>query len=275
MPGAFAGLPLDRPQIMGIVNATPDSFSDGGQFFGSSAAAIEHGLELAEQGASILDVGGESTRPGAEPVSLKEELARVLPVVEALARAGHCVSIDTRHAEVMRQAVAAGAGIINDVTALQGPGSLEAAAELQRPVILMHMQGEPQTMQQAPRYTDVVAEVAAFLKARAQACLSVGLAADQICLDVGIGFGKTLAHNLSLLKHTSQLLTLGYPLLVGASRKSFISKIDRDLPADQREAGTLAAHLAAMQAGAQIFRVHDVAAARQGFAVWQAVQYAD
>lgn len=271
----FAGLALDRPLIMGIVNVTPDSFSDGGQFGGSSAAAIEHGLELAEQGASILDVGGESTRPGAEPVSLREELARVLPVVEALAKAGHCVSIDTRHAEVMRQAVAAGAAIINDVTALQGAGSLEAAGDLQRPVILMHMQGEPQTMQKAPRYDDVVGEVAAFLKTRAEACLGVGLNADQICLDPGIGFGKTLAHNLSLLKHTSELLALGYPLLIGASRKSFICKLDRDVAADQREAGTIAAHLAALQAGAQIFRVHDVAAARQGFAVWQAVQSAD
>ncbi len=275
MPQHFAGLPLDRPHIMGIVNVTPDSFSDGGQFAGSAAAAIDHGLAMAEQGASILDVGGESTRPGADPVTLAEELKRVLPVVEALANAGHCVSIDTRHAEVMRQAVSAGARIINDVTALQGPNSLRVAGELQCPVILMHMQGTPQTMQHAPSYDDVVGDVRAFLAQRAQACLEAGLGADQICLDPGIGFGKTLAHNLSLLKHTSTLLGLGYPLLVGASRKSFITKLDRQVGADQREAGTLAAHLAGLQAGAQIFRVHDVGAARQGFAVWQAIQSAD
>lgn len=274
-PTTFAGLPLDRPQIMGIVNVTPDSFSDGGQFAGSSQAAIEHGLALAEQGASILDVGGESTRPGAEPVSLQEELARVLPVVEALAKAGHCVSIDTRHGEVMRQACAAGAAIINDVAALREPGALEAAGALGRPVILMHMQGEPRSMQKAPTYQDVVGEVAAFLHERAAACQSVGLAPKLICLDPGIGFGKTVAHNLSLLKHTRALVALGHPVLIGASRKSFISKLDRACDADQREAGTLAAHLAALQAGAQIFRVHDVASARQAFAVWQAVESAD
>ncbi len=271
----FAGLPLDRPQIMGIVNVTPDSFSDGGQFAGSAGAAIEHGLALAEQGASILDVGGESTRPGADPVSLSEELARVQPVIEALAGAGYCVSIDTRHAEVMRQACAAGAAIINDVAALREPGALEAAGALGRPVILMHMQGEPRSMQQAPSYRDVVGEVAAFLQERVAACRAVGLAAEQICLDPGIGFGKNLSHNLSLLKHARDLVALRHPLMIGASRKSFIAKIDRPSSADQREAGTLAAHLAALQAGAQIFRVHDVASARQAFAVWQAIQSAD
>ena len=213
---SWAGFDLDqnRPLLMGIVNVTPDSFSDGGQFQGSNQAAIAHGLELRAQGASILDVGGESTRPGAKSVSLDEECARVLPVIKALAEEGCCVSVDTRHATVMREAVAAGASIINDVCALQEPESLFAAAQLDVPVVLMHMQGQPQSMQANPQYDHVVTEIRDFLIERAQTSIAAGIKAENLCLDPGIGFGKSLAHNLELLRSSDVFVQTGYLALV-------------------------------------------------------------
>lgn len=270
----FAGLTLDRPRIMGVVNVTPDSFSDGGDFF-DSRNAIDHGLALLADGADILDVGGESTRPNADPVSLDEELCRVLPVVEGLAKEGALVSIDTRHPQVMRAAIDAGARIVNDVTALAGEGADSVCAEAGVDVILMHMQGEPRTMQQNPHYDDVVAEIAEFLAARIDALGAAGIPRTRIAVDPGIGFGKNLDHNLTLLAKLDMFHDLGVPLLLGASRKSFISRIDRDLPAKDRLGGSLAAVLAGIERGVQLFRVHDVAATRQAIAVWRAIDGAD
>lgn len=267
----FAGLSLERPAIMGIVNVTPDSFSDGGDRY-DPAAAIAAGRAMREAGAAILDVGGESTRPGAEPVGVEEECARVLPVIEALAGEGALVSIDSRHAAVMRAAVEAGAAIVNDVTALTGdPESLGTVAALQAPAILMHMQGEPRTMQADPRYGDVVAEVRDFLAERAAACEAAGIARANICIDPGIGFGKTVAHNLALLKHLDALVALGYPVLIGASRKAFIGKLSRGEAPKQRLGGSLAVALAAAERGAAILRVHDVAETAQALALWRAI----
>ena len=263
-------LRLDRPRIAGIINITPDSFSGDG--LASTEAAIAHGLKLADDGADLLDVGGESTRPGAEPVSAQDEIARVVPVIEALARRITLpISIDTSKSEVMRAAVAAGAGMINDVYALRLDGALDAAAALKVPVCLMHMQGEPRTMQDAPHYDDVVSDVRRFLAERIFACEMSGIDKKRIVADPGFGFGKTLEHNLALLRALDEFSALGVPLLVGLSRKGMIGTLTgRDRHAD-RVAGSAAAALIAVQKGAAIVRVHDVAATRDALAVWEGV----
>jgi dihydropteroate synthase len=262
--------PLDRPLIMGIVNVTPDSFSDGGRLR-NAQQAISHALLLAEQGADILDVGGESTRPGAAPVSVDEELRRVLPVIEALAARGLAVSADTRKPFVMQEAIQAGAVMINDVMALRDPGSVEAVAKSEAAACLMHMQGEPQTMQEAPHYDDVVAEVRDFLLQRVAACEAAGIDRSRLLVDPGFGFGKTLAHNLALLKNLNKLTDLGVPLLAGMSRKSMLGALT-GMPVDLREYAGIAAHLAAVARGAAIVRVHDVSAIKDALTVWQAVE---
>lgn len=256
---------------MGVLNVTPDSFSDGGCFC-DTEAAIAHGLRLVEEGADLIDVGGESTRPGASPVPVEEELRRVIPVIEGLAaRVAVPISVDTSKPEVMRQAVAAGAGMINDVFALRREGALATAAELGVPVVLMHMQGEPATMQDQPEYEDVVSEVRRFLADRVFACEMAGIARSRLLLDPGFGFGKKLEHNLELLARLGEFSELGLPLLVGLSRKSMIGRLTgRERPAD-RLAGSLAAALLAVEQGAAILRVHDVAATREALAVREAV----
>lgn len=263
-------LRLDRARIAGIVNVTPDSFSGDGRAL--AEAAIAHGLKLAEEGADLLDVGGESTRPGAEPVSVEEEIARGVPVIEALVkRTTLPISVDTSKPEVMRAAIAAGAGMINDVYALRCDGALDAAAELKVPVCLMHMLGEPHTMQDDPRYDDVVSDVRRFLAERIFACEMAGIDKKRIVADPGFGFGKTLEHNLALLANLDQLAALGVPLFVGVSRKAMIGALTgRDNPAD-RAAGSAAAALIAVQRGAMIVRVHDVAATRDAISVWEGV----
>ncbi|HUY88859.1 MAG TPA: dihydropteroate synthase [Pirellulales bacterium] len=260
-----------RPAIMGVVNVTPDSFSDGGRFY-STQAAIEHALRLAAQGADILDVGGESTRPYAEPVSADEELRRVIPVVEALSKQTEAiVSIDTSKAVVARAAVAAGAEIINDVTALAGDPEMPAAAlETAAGVCAMHMQGTPQTMQDAPAYADVVAEVLAYLAARQRALVAAGIATQRIALDPGIGFGKTHQHNLTLLANCYRFHELGAPLVLGPSRKGFIAKVLCDKQAD-RTAGVIGVALALASQGVQVLRVHDVEPVRQALLLFEAV----
>lgn len=262
--------------LMGIVNVTPDSFSDGGLYLDPAKATL-HGRELAAAGADWLDVGGESTRPGSEGVSLDEELERVMPVVEALAGPegpGVPVSIDTSKAEVARRAVAAGARMINDVTALRGDPEMPAVcAESGAEVCLMHMLGEPRTMQEDPRYDDVVADVRDFLAERMQKAVAAGVAEDRIVLDPGIGFGKTLEHNLALLRGLPQLAELGRPLLVGPSRKRFIGELSgAGAEADDRLPGTIAACIASARRGAAILRVHDVAPVRQALAVAGAIE---
>lgn len=250
-------LDLSAPRVMGILNITPDSFSDGGSFF-SLPAAIDHAAKMIDEGAAILDVGGVSTRPGSLEPSLEQELERVLPVVEALARRFSVpLSVDTYRPEVMRQTVAAGAGLINDVQALTAPGAVETVAELGVPVCLMHMQGTPRSMQQNPQYDDVVTDVRDYLQARAQACEAAGIQRQAILLDPGFGFGKNLDHNRRLLRELRSLEVLGYPLLVGMSRKSMIGAM-LDLPADQRLYGSLAAAVIAVREGARIVRAHDV-----------------
>ena len=252
-------LDLAEPVVMGVLNVTPNSFSDGGRYLAVDDA-VAQGLAMQSAGASILDVGGESTRPGAEPVPLDEELARVIPVIERLRReCDALISIDTMKPEVMRAAIAAGAGLVNDVMALQAPGALEAVAATDAAVCLMHMQGEPRTMQQAPHYDDVVAEVGAFLAARAQACLDAGIGAERICLDPGFGFGKTLEHNLDLLAGLPRLTQGRFPVLVGLSRKSMLAAL-LGRAVDDRLPGSLALATAAVLAGARIVRAHDVAA---------------
>jgi dihydropteroate synthase len=252
-------LALDRPRIMGVLNITPDSFSDGGANYDPAAARAQAEAMLAE-GVDILDVGGESTRPGAEEVPVEEELSRVLPVIEAVAPLGVPVSIDTRKAAVMREAVAAGAGLVNDVSALEhDPQALTAVAELGVPVILMHMRGTPQTMQQLTDYDDVVAEVRDYLLGRAAACQAAGIPGERIVLDPGIGFAKGLEDNLRLLHHTAAFAELGYPLLMGTSRKSLVGQV-LDRPVDQRTYGTAATVAWAVAGGAHILRVHDVGA---------------
>ena len=263
-------LSLAKPLIMGIVNITPDSFSDGGRW-ADAQAAIRHALKLREDGADILDVGGESTRPGAASVSADEETRRVLPVIEALAGKGCVVSVDTTKPEVMRAALEAGAAIVNDVMALRAPGALETVASSGAAVCLMHMQGDPRTMQQAPEYVDVVGEVRAFLRSRVMACEAAGISRDRLVIDPGFGFGKTLQHNLALLKHLDRLVELGLPVLAGLSRKSMLGTLTgRDV--DQREFAGVAAHLAALARGARLVRVHNVAAMRDALAVWNAVE---
>ena len=264
-------LKLDIPRVMGIVNATPDSFADGGEH-ATVEAAIAHGLQLAEEGADILDIGGESTRPGAEDVSLEEELRRVVPVIEALAqRVSIPVSIDTSKPEVMRAAVAAGAGMVNDVFGLRREGALEAAAELGVPVVLMHMQGEPRTMQANPEYDDVVGEVHRFLAERIFAAEMAGIPKKNIVVDPGFGFGKNAQHNLQLLAQLRRFTELGVPVLAGLSRKKTIGDITGRADPRDRIFGSVAAHLVAAQNGAAILRVHDVAATVDALKVWNAV----
>lgn len=264
---------LDRPLIMGVVNVTPDSFSDGGRLQ-NARQAIDHALMLAEQGADILDVGGESTRPGAAPVSEDEELLRVLPVIEVLAAHGFAVSADTRKPRVMREAIQAGAAMINDVMALREPGALEAVAKSEAAVCLMHMQGEPRNMQAAPHYENVVEEVREFLARRIAACEAAGIGHSRLVVDPGFGFGKTLAHNLVLLKNLDRLTELGVPVLAGMSRKSMLGALTGK-PVGQREYAGIAAHLAAVARGAAIVRVHDVAAMKDALKVWEAVEGAE
>lgn len=262
-----------RPRVMGIVNVTPDSFSDGGRYLGA-ADGIEHARRLIAQGADILDIGGESTRPGATPVSAFEEIRRVVPLIEAIRAASDIpISIDTMKPEVARAAVQAGATIWNDVAALRfAPQAPELAAELGCEVVLMHMLGQPGTMQDAPRYDDVVAEVEAFLLARAFTAMAAGVAKAKIWLDPGIGFGKTPAHNLALLKALPRFVALGYPVLLGASRKRFIAALDPSAgEATDRLGGSLAAHLAAAAAGVAAVRVHDVRETVQALDVQAAI----
>ena len=258
---------------MGIVNVTPDSFSDGGRFL-DAGAAIVYARRLIAEGADILDIGGESTRPGAAPAEAAEEVSRVVPVIEALRRESEVpISADTMKPAVARAAAAAGASMWNDVTALcWSPDSLAAAAELGCEVVLMHMQGEPRTMQKRPRYDDVVAEVAAFLAARAEAAIAAGVAREKVWVDPGFGFGKTVAHNLELIRGLPKIAALGFPVVVGASRKSSIPKIAGDRSsADQRLGGSIALALAAAKAGAAMLRVHDVAETKQALAVAAAI----
>ena len=264
-------LRLDRTRVMGIVNVTPDSFSDGGAHFDADAA-VAHGLRLAEEGADLLDIGGESTRPGAAEVSLEEELRRVVPVVERLARETALpISVDTSKPEVMQAAVQAGAGLVNDVSALRREGALDMAASLGVPVVLMHMQGEPRSMQDAPDYEDVVGEVHRFLAERIFAAEMAGISRKKIVADPGFGFGKTTQHNLQLLARLERFLELGVPVLAGLSRKRSIGELTgRDQP-QERVFGSVAAHLVAAQRGARIVRVHDVAATVDALRVWEAV----
>lgn len=259
-------LDLSEPLIMGIVNVTPDSFSDGGRYAGTQEA-IAHGLELLEQGADILDIGGESTRPGAAEVTEQEELERVIPVVEALAKTGAVISVDTSKAGVIREAVNAGAHIINDVRALQEPGALEAAAQTNAGICLMHMQGTPATMQKNIAYSDLLQEVERFLLDRAQCAQSAGIARERICLDYGFGFGKTVDQNFELLANTDYFARLPYPILVGLSRKSSLGAVVRRDVSDRLIASVTGALIAA-QRGAGIVRVHDVAATRDAFKIW-------
>jgi dihydropteroate synthase len=252
---------------MGVVNITPDSFSDGGRFF-KPDLAIAHARKLAQEGADIVDIGGESSRPGAAPVSEEEELRRVIPVLEKISDL--CVSVDTRRPAVMKAALAAGASMINDIQALQAPGAFEALRDRNCAVCLMHMKGEPATMQQDPHYDDVVREVKAFLKERVAAALAAGIGRERLVVDPGFGFAKTAAHNLVLLKNL-KALEPGVPLLAGLSRKSTLGRIT-GRPADERLAGSLAMALLALQGGARILRVHDVKETRDVVAVWEAVR---
>jgi dihydropteroate synthase len=264
-----AGLALDRPLLMGIVNVTPDSFSDGGRFLAADAA-IDHALQLEAEGADILDIGGESTRPGSVAVDLDEECRRVLPVIQALAKRSRArLSIDTRKAEVMRRAALEGVQLINDVAALtHDPKAIETAAATGLPVVLMHARGEPRTMQESPIYADVVLDIYDWLEVRVEACERAGIPRDRLIVDPGIGFGKTLAHNLSLLGSLGVFHGLGCAVLLGASRKSFIGRLT-GAAADDRLSGSIAAALIGASQGVQILRVHDVAATRQALAVWQ------
>jgi len=267
-------LDLSRPVAMGILNVTPDSFSDGG-LDADAAAAAERGRTMVREGAAILDVGGESTRPGAAPVNADDEIARVVPVIEALRRTVNVpISIDTTKPGVMAAAVAAGASMINDVNALRAPGALEVAARLGVPVCLMHMQGEPGTMQVAPAYEDVVADVSQFLAERVSACENAGIPRSHLVIDPGFGFGKTVAHNLSLMKHLRRFCEAGLPVLVGVSRKSMIGSL-LERPVDERLAGSLSLACLAAAAGAKILRVHDVQPTVDALALMAAVDAAD
>jgi dihydropteroate synthase len=261
-------LDLSRPLIMGVINVTPDSFSDGG-LYSDARRALDHARRLIDEGADILDLGGESTRPGAAAVALEEERRRVLPVLDALAGGAVPVSVDTRKPELMDEAVAAGAAMINDVTALSAPGALEAVASASAAVCLMHMQGEPGTMQAGPSYGNVVGEVRDYLAARVAAAESAGIARDRIVVDPGFGFGKTAEHNLALLRSLRQFRLPGVALMAGLSRKATLGKLTGREPPDRVHA-SVAAALLAVQNGAQIVRVHDVAATRDALAVWNA-----
>lgn len=263
-----------RPQIMGVLNVTPDSFSDGGRF-SRVDAALEQALKLVDEGASIIDIGGESTRPGAAKVGVQQELDRVMPVVERLQKESDVfISLDTSTPVVMREGLACGVQMINDVRAFQREGALDAIKGSSAYFCVMHMQGEPDTMQAAPQYESVVDEVMAFLKGRTACLLDAGIAFDRVLLDPGFGFGKTLGHNYSLLKHLDALKVLGSPLLVGVSRKSMIGSV-LDKPVEQRVVGSVAAALLALERGATILRVHDVAQTMDAVKVWSALQAAD
>ena len=272
---SWAGLELSRPRIMGILNATPDSFSDAGDHF-DPATAIASGKAMLEAGADILDVGGESTRPGAQAVEPAEEIRRIEPVIRALANVGALVSIDTRHAVTMRAALAAGARIINDVSALTAdPESLAVAARSQAPVVLMHMLGDPRTMQDNPVYASAPLDILEYLEGRIAACMTAGVPRERIVVDPGIGFGKRLRHNVQIMSRLSLLHLTGCAILLGASRKSFIaSAADRGTPAKGRLPGSLAAALAALDQGVQILRVHDVAETWQAAEVWRGIRAA-
>jgi dihydropteroate synthase len=262
---------LTHPVVMGVVNVTPDSFSDGGEFLDTDAA-VSHALRMADQGAAFIDVGGESTRPGAAPVGVDEELRRVIPVIERLRGATAAViSVDTSRPEVIRTAAAAGAGLINDVRALRAPGALEAARLSGCAVCLMHMQGEPRTMQDSPVYGDVVKEVGAFLAERAEACRAAGLPGDRLLVDPGFGFGKTLAHNLTLLRRLCELTAEGPPVMVGLSRKSMVGKLT-GRPAGERLLGSVVLAAIAALAGARVVRAHDVAATVEALKLVAAVR---
>ncbi|MEE8351085.1 MAG: dihydropteroate synthase [Rhodospirillales bacterium] len=272
--GLFAGLSLTQPRILGIINVTPDSFSDGGEAY-APEDALKRGKEMLAAGADILDVGGESTRPGAKPISADDEISRVLPVIEGLAGMGALVSIDTRRAPVMHSAIKAGAVIINDVSALTGDkDSLVVVANSGLPVILMHMQGDPGTMQDHPQYDDAAKDVYHYLADRIQACEAAGIDRGRIAVDPGIGFGKTLAHNLDILGRLSLYNDLGVTVMLGASRKSFIGKISAGDDPKDRLGGSIAACVAAYRQGVRLFRVHDVAETRQALAVFQAINEA-
>lgn len=267
---AGRSLDLARPQVMGILNVTPDSFSDGGRYVGGEAA-IRQAERLIGEGAAIVDVGGESTRPGARAVPLQQELDRVMPVIERIASAFDVpVSVDTSKAEVMTAAAAAGAGLINDVNALRGVNALSAAAATGLPVCLMHMRGEPRTMQTAPQYDDVVADILNYLGDRLARCEHAGMARGRLLVDPGFGFGKTLRHNLELLRGLQRFEALGVPVLVGISRKSMLGTLT-GRPVDERLAGSVAAAVLAAERGARVIRVHDVAATVDALKIWRAV----
>lgn len=272
---SWAGLDFSRPRIMAIVNVTPDSFSDGGDHL-DAGAAVAFGKAALAAGADILDIGGESTRPGSHPVEPAEEICRIEPVIRELANAGALISVDTRHAATMQAALAAGARIINDVTALTAdPRSLAAAAATQASLVLMHMRGEPRTMQDDPVYACAPLDVLEYLQGRIEACRAAGIPSSRIAVDPGIGFGKRLRHNLQILAHLSLLHLTGCPILLGASRKSFISStVSRGEPPKGRLAGSLAAALAALDQGVQILRVHDIAETWQAVEVWRGIRQA-
>ena len=269
--GSFAGQGLARPVLMGVLNVTPDSFSDGGKF-ADIGAAVTHGRAMAAAGAALVDVGGESTRPGAAPVDPGEEVMRTAGVVKALTADGIPVSIDTRHAAVMSAGVGAGARVINDITAFADPKALAVAAKSGVDVILMHMQGEPRTMQDDPTYAWAPGDIHDFLRGRVEACIAAGIPKSRIAIDIGLGFGKTAAHNAEILDHLGMFHSLGCPLVVGASRKSFIGRLSAGEGAHDRLPGSLASALVAVAQGAQILRVHDVAETRQALAL-QAAAY--
>lgn len=263
-------LPREKPAVIGILNVTPDSFSDGGKY-ASTKEAVQAARRMISEGAHIIDVGGESTRPGAQPVPAEEETARVLPVVEALAADGVAVSIDTRKPEVAEAALFAGARVLNDVTGFRDPKMRAVAARFQATVIVMHMKGEPQTMQLNPEYDDLVGEVRDFLAAQAQACIEDGIPAERIWIDPGIGFGKTVDHNLALLRATNVLAEVGYPVVIGVSRKSFIGRLTGEEDPTRRLGGSLSAALFAANLGAAALRVHDVRETVQAIMLWRAL----
>ncbi len=271
----FGGVAMDRTRVMGVVNVTPDSFSDGGERF-DPAVAVADALAMVEAGADFIDVGGESTRPGADAVPPQEEIARVVPVVRALAERGVSVSVDTRNAATMAAAAAAGARIVNDITALTGdPDALKAVRDASVDAVLMHMQGEPQTMQAAPQYANAPFEVFDYLEGRIKACVAAGIPRERLCVDPGIGFGKTKAHNLAILRWLAVYRTLGTPVLLGVSRKSLIASVCGDLPPKERLPGSLALALGGVRAGINVVRVHDVAETVQALAMQAAVERAE